>query len=212
MQELCGNRRSPLPPATRPVAVAAAKLVGLSAPSVAGTRPPLGGRGRHTRLYCCHRSGRLRAAARSLSAYSANAGPDSPRGGGVEATSCDRVTGEDCFIAKAYIRDVAELEALIDEIIPYAMTNTPIIQSSPFRRRLPEIIDSSARAEMGFINKARTWADVNAISLMRRKRRCPDRGRPAGFGPRRSDAECASTGGNSIIMDRLCCLSTNRRS
>jgi Lrp/AsnC family leucine-responsive transcriptional regulator len=44
---------------------------------------------------------------------------------------CDRVTGEDCFIAKAYLRDVAELEALIDEIIPYAMTNTSIIQSSP---------------------------------------------------------------------------------
>jgi Lrp/AsnC family transcriptional regulator, leucine-responsive regulatory protein len=55
---------------------------------------------------------------------------------------CDRVTGEDCFIAKAYIRDVAELEALIDEIIPYAMTNTSIIQSSPFQRRLPTITDS----------------------------------------------------------------------
>jgi Lrp/AsnC family transcriptional regulator, leucine-responsive regulatory protein len=54
---------------------------------------------------------------------------------------CDRVTGEDCFIAKAYIRDVAELEALIDEIIPYAMTNTSIIQSSPFQRRLPTMTD-----------------------------------------------------------------------
>lgn len=52
---------------------------------------------------------------------------------------CDRVTGEDCFIAKAHVRTVAELEALIDEIVPYAMTNTSIIQSSPVKRRLPPI-------------------------------------------------------------------------
>ena len=52
---------------------------------------------------------------------------------------CDRVTGEDCFIAKAHVSDVGELEALIDKIIPYAMTNTSIIQSSPVKRRLPPI-------------------------------------------------------------------------
>jgi Lrp/AsnC family leucine-responsive transcriptional regulator len=52
---------------------------------------------------------------------------------------CDRVTGEDCFIAKAHLRNVAELEALIDELIPYAITNTSVIQSSPVKRRLPTI-------------------------------------------------------------------------
>ena len=52
---------------------------------------------------------------------------------------CDRITGEDCFIAKAHVRSVKELEALIDHIIPYAMTNTSIIQSSPVGRRLPPI-------------------------------------------------------------------------
>jgi Lrp/AsnC family transcriptional regulator, leucine-responsive regulatory protein len=52
---------------------------------------------------------------------------------------CDRVTGDDCFIAKAHVRSVAELEGLIDAIIPYAMTNTSIIQSSPIRRRLPHL-------------------------------------------------------------------------
>ena len=52
---------------------------------------------------------------------------------------CDRVTGDDCFIAKAHVRSVAELEAVIDTIIPYAMTNTSIIQSSPVRRRLPPL-------------------------------------------------------------------------
>ncbi|WP_429648383.1 Lrp/AsnC family transcriptional regulator [Skermanella aerolata] len=67
---------------------------------------------------------------------------------------CDRVTGEDCFVAKAYVRDVAELEALIDEIIPYAMTNTSIIQSSPVQRRLPPIAGLPERLSInGFVNK-----------------------------------------------------------
>ena len=56
-----------------------------------------------------------------------------------EIVECDRVTGEDCFIARAHVRSVEDLEALIDEIIPYAMTNTAIIQSSPVPRRLPPI-------------------------------------------------------------------------
>ena len=53
--------------------------------------------------------------------------------------SCDRVTGEDCLVARAHLRDVSELEALIDAIIPYAMTNTAIVQSSPVAPRLPPI-------------------------------------------------------------------------
>jgi Lrp/AsnC family leucine-responsive transcriptional regulator len=56
-----------------------------------------------------------------------------------EIVECDRVTGEDCFIARAHLRSVADLERLIDQIIPYAMTNTSIIQSSPVERRLPPI-------------------------------------------------------------------------
>jgi Lrp/AsnC family leucine-responsive transcriptional regulator len=52
---------------------------------------------------------------------------------------CDRITGEDCFLAKAHVASVAALEALIDRIVPYAMTNTSIIQSSPVPRRLPPV-------------------------------------------------------------------------
>ena len=54
-------------------------------------------------------------------------------------TLSDRITGEDCFIARAHVRSVAELERLIDKVIPYAMTNTSIIQSSPVTNRLPPI-------------------------------------------------------------------------
>ncbi|TIP16136.1 MAG: Lrp/AsnC family transcriptional regulator, partial [Mesorhizobium sp.] len=45
--------------------------------------------------------------------------------------------GEDCFIALAHVGSVAELERVIDKIIPYAMTNTAIIQSSPVEARSP---------------------------------------------------------------------------
>ena len=55
-----------------------------------------------------------------------------------EITQCDRVTGEDCFVAKAHVKSVIELEELINHIIPYAMTNTSLIQSSPVERRLPK--------------------------------------------------------------------------
>ncbi len=64
---------------------------------------------------------------------------------GLEAiVECDRVTGEDCFIAKAHVRSIQELEKVIDQIIPFAMTNTSIIQSSPVKRRLPPLPRSAA--------------------------------------------------------------------
>ena len=56
-----------------------------------------------------------------------------------QVVECHRVTGEDCFIARAYVKSITELERLIDQIIPYATTNTSIIQSSPVARRLPPI-------------------------------------------------------------------------
>ena len=52
---------------------------------------------------------------------------------------CDRITGEDCFIARAHVRTVEDLEALIDQLVSHAMTNTSIIQSSPVVLRLPPI-------------------------------------------------------------------------
>lgn len=60
---------------------------------------------------------------------------------------CDRITGEDCFIARAHIASVEDLEALIDEIMPYAMTNTSIVQSSPVPRRLPPIPGLNGNAD-----------------------------------------------------------------
>lgn len=35
-----------------------------------------------------------------------------------EVVECDRITGEDCFIARAHVETVEALERLIDELIP----------------------------------------------------------------------------------------------
>lgn len=56
-----------------------------------------------------------------------------------DITQCDRVTGEDCFLARAHFASIADMERVIDLIVPYAMTNTSIIQSSPVTPRLPPL-------------------------------------------------------------------------
>lgn len=53
--------------------------------------------------------------------------------------SCDRVTGDDCFIAKALVPSVAELETLIDGLMPYASTNTSVIVSTTVAPRMPNL-------------------------------------------------------------------------
>jgi len=55
-----------------------------------------------------------------------------------EIIECDRVTGEDCFMAKVCVARIEDLERVIDRLIPYAQTNTSIIQSSPVARRAPK--------------------------------------------------------------------------
>lgn len=54
-----------------------------------------------------------------------------------EIIECDRITGEDCFIAKVQVSQIEQLERVIDQLLPYAQTNTSIIQSSPVPRRQP---------------------------------------------------------------------------
>jgi Lrp/AsnC family leucine-responsive transcriptional regulator len=56
-----------------------------------------------------------------------------------EVIACDRITGDDCFIARVCVRSIEHLERVIDAIIPYAMTNTSIVQSTPVERRVPPL-------------------------------------------------------------------------
>ena len=56
-----------------------------------------------------------------------------------EVVEADRVTGEDCFLAKVMVSDVQELETVIDRFQPYASADTSIILSSTVVPRLPKL-------------------------------------------------------------------------
>lgn len=53
--------------------------------------------------------------------------------------ACHRVTGEDCLMLRAAVRDMAELEALIDTLTTFGMSRTVVVLSTPFERPLPLI-------------------------------------------------------------------------
>ena len=52
-----------------------------------------------------------------------------------EVVECHRITGEDCYFMKAFVRDVEHLEEVIDGFALYGLTTTSIIQSSPVPAR-----------------------------------------------------------------------------
>jgi Lrp/AsnC family transcriptional regulator, leucine-responsive regulatory protein len=72
---------------------------------------------------------RIRPAARQL-ARVAELARETP-----EVVECHRITGEDCFYVKLYVRDIEHLEEVIDGFAVYGQTTTSIIQSSPVARR-----------------------------------------------------------------------------
>ena len=57
----------------------------------------------------------------------------------LEIIELDRVTGEDCFLAKAVDSDLHELETVIDRFLPFSSTDTAIIQSTTVVRRLRKL-------------------------------------------------------------------------
>lgn len=54
--------------------------------------------------------------------------------------SCVRVTGEDCYVARLALVDVAELDDILLPFHDRAETHTSIIKSSMFENRLPPLI------------------------------------------------------------------------
>ena len=52
-----------------------------------------------------------------------------------EVVECHRVTGEDCYVMTAYVRDVGHLELVIDQFAAYGQTTSSIMQSAPVPRR-----------------------------------------------------------------------------
>ena len=74
---------------------------------------------------------RIRPAPRQLAEVAALA-RDTP-----EVIECHRVTGDDCFVMTAFVRDVTHLEQVIDSFAAYGQTTSSIMQSSPVPRRGP---------------------------------------------------------------------------
>jgi Lrp/AsnC family leucine-responsive transcriptional regulator len=54
-----------------------------------------------------------------------------------EFSECDKVTGDDCYIARLFVRSIDQLDEIIDRIADKAETNTAIVKSQPIRRRPP---------------------------------------------------------------------------
>jgi Lrp/AsnC family transcriptional regulator, leucine-responsive regulatory protein len=54
---------------------------------------------------------------------------------------CDKVTGDDCFVARLHVRDVAEIDAILDRIAERASTSTSIVKSKPIARRPPPLAE-----------------------------------------------------------------------
>jgi Lrp/AsnC family leucine-responsive transcriptional regulator len=56
-----------------------------------------------------------------------------------EIGECHRITGEDCFFLRAYLRSIDELGPLLDRFLVYGETTTSLINASPIPRRDPPI-------------------------------------------------------------------------
>jgi Lrp/AsnC family leucine-responsive transcriptional regulator len=115
-----------------------ARRVGLSSPAVAD------------RLRCLEETGILSYRAeidpRALGYMICAIVRISPVGGGLRlipeiardvpnVTECYRITGEDCYFMKVYLRSIDELEPILDLFTPYGRTMTSIVHSSPIPQR-----------------------------------------------------------------------------
>ena len=128
---------------------------------------------------------RIRPAPRELRKV-ADVARDTP-----EVVQCDRVTGEDCYVMRAHVRDVEHLEEVIDRFAIYGQTTTSIVQSSPVPARGDQPPSRlSTRSSTGSENDSsqsrlqRTWLPRSAPldvlgpggGLAERRRRSPRAG------------------------------------
>ncbi len=57
-----------------------------------------------------------------------------------EFCECDKVTGEDCFIARLAVPEIEQLDGILDRISDKAETSTSIVKAQPIRRRPPPLV------------------------------------------------------------------------
>jgi Lrp/AsnC family transcriptional regulator, leucine-responsive regulatory protein len=57
-----------------------------------------------------------------------------------EFVECDKVTGDDCFIARLYLHSIEQLDEILAKVTERAETSTAIVKSTPVPRRLPPLV------------------------------------------------------------------------
>ncbi len=60
-----------------------------------------------------------------------------------EVLECHRGTGGDSFILKVAVSDVEHLQNLIDRLVPFGITTTSIVLSSPVKSRVIEAVKAA---------------------------------------------------------------------
>ena len=115
------GRRVGLSPPAVAERLAAAGAARASSPATAPSRPAALG----FALGASSGSARRRASCRV-----AELARDTP-----EVVECHRITGDDCYVMRAHVRDVEHLEEVIDRFALHGQTTTSIVQSLPVPRR-----------------------------------------------------------------------------
>jgi len=59
-----------------------------------------------------------------------------------EFVECDKVTGDDCFICRLYLRTIQHLDGILAKVTERAETSTAIVKSTPVPRRLPPLVEA----------------------------------------------------------------------
>jgi Lrp/AsnC family transcriptional regulator, leucine-responsive regulatory protein len=58
-----------------------------------------------------------------------------------EVTECYRITGEDCYFMKLYLRTIDDLEPILYRFTPHGRTTTSIVHSAPVPPRPLPVLD-----------------------------------------------------------------------
>lgn len=59
--------------------------------------------------------------------------------GVAQLCECDKVTGDDCFVARLHLRTMEELDEILGRITDHAATSTSIVKSQVVPRRAPPV-------------------------------------------------------------------------
>lgn len=62
-----------------------------------------------------------------------------------EFVECDKVTGDDCFVCRLFLRNIEELDGILQKVGERAETSTAIVKATPVARRLPPLGPAQTR-------------------------------------------------------------------